>query len=321
MSLPEPFDIAQGKLREGEESKHMTKETSTMNTTNTKGIILAGGTATRLYPITKGVCKQLLPVYNKPMVYYPLSVLMLAGIKDILIISTPQALPQFKTLLGTGEDIGLRFAYAQQTSPRGLADALIIGSAFIDNSPVALILGDNIFFGHGLTDMLKKAASRKKGATIFGYYVKDPKRYGIVEFDKRGKAIFIDEKPKRPRSNWAVTGLYFYDNKAVEIAKGIKPSKRGELEITDVNNAYLKNGNLYVERLGRGYAWLDTGTYESLIDASVFIKTVEDRQSLKVACPEEIAYNMGYINRKQLAKLGKQINTSYGEYLQAIAKE
>lgn len=298
--------------------------TDPMNATNAKdakGIILAGGTATRLYPITKGVCKQLLPVYNKPMIYYPLSVLMLAGIRDILIISTPQALPNFKTLLGTGEHIGLCFSYAEQAQPHGLADALIIGEDFIDNNPVTLILGDNIFFGHGLTEMLKKAALRKEGATIFGYYVKDPQSYGVVEFDKSGKALLIEEKPQNPRSNWAVTGLYFYDNKAASIAKSIKPSKRGELEITDVNNTYLKRGNLYVERLGRGYAWLDTGTYESLIDASVFIKTVEDRQSLKVACPEEIAYNMGYIDRHQLEKLGKAINTSYGQYLQDIAKE
>jgi glucose-1-phosphate thymidylyltransferase len=285
-----------------------------------KGIILAGGTATRLFPITKVVSKQLLPVYDKPMIYYPLSVLMLAGIRDILIISTPQALPQFKELLGDGKSLGLKIGYAEQPTPRGLADAFIVGAPFIGNDSVALVLGDNIFFGQGLSKALA-AAQKKEGATVFGYYVKDPERYGVVEFDVNGRALSIEEKPKAPRSNWAVTGLYFYDNKVVEIARNVKPSLRGEIEITDINNEYLRQGKLHVERLGRGYAWLDTGTYESLIDASVFIKTVQDRQGLKVSCIEEIAYVMGYINKEQLAALGAGIKTSYGEYLQRLAEE
>lgn len=286
-----------------------------------KGIILAGGTATRLFPITKAVSKQLLPVYDKPMIYYPLSVLMLAGIREILVISTPQALPQFRELLGSGENWGLKISYAEQSAPRGLADAFVLGVPFIGQDSVALVLGDNIFFGHGLSDLLARAVARKEGATVFGYYVRDPERYGVVEFDAQGKALSIEEKPKTPRSSWAVTGLYFYDNKVVEIARGVKPSARGEIEITDINNEYLRLGKLQVERLGRGYAWLDTGTYESLIDASVFIKTVEERQGLKVACLEEIAYAMGYIDRQKLKALGQAIKTSYGEYLLKLAEE
>ncbi|MFH0753873.1 MAG: glucose-1-phosphate thymidylyltransferase RfbA [Candidatus Omnitrophota bacterium] len=286
-----------------------------------KGIILAGGTATRLFPITKGVSKQLLAVYDKPMIYYPLSILMLAGVRDVLIISTPQALPQFETLLGDGKEIGMNLVYAAQEKPRGLADAFIIGEKFIGTDKVALVLGDNIFFGHGLSEALANAAKRDTGATVFGYYVKDPERYGVVEFDTNGKALSIEEKPLKPRSKWAVTGLYFYDNRVVSIARNVKPSARGEIEITDINNAYLKEGTLNVERLGRGYAWLDTGTYESLIDASIFIKTVEERQGLKIACLEEIAYEMGYINKAQLIALGQSIKTSYGEYLLKIAEE
>ncbi|MEI8011422.1 MAG: glucose-1-phosphate thymidylyltransferase RfbA [Candidatus Omnitrophota bacterium] len=286
-----------------------------------KGIILAGGQATRLFPITRAVSKQLLPVYDKPMIYYPLSVLMLAGIRDILIISTPQALPQFEALFGDGASLGLCVRYAVQPKPRGLADAFIVGEDFIGTDKVALVLGDNIFFGHGLSEALDSAARQEAGATVFGYYVKDPQRYGVVEFDASGKALSIEEKPERPRSNWAVTGLYFYDNHVVEIAKNVKPSPRGEIEITDINNVYLRDGRLNVARLGRGYAWLDTGTYESLIDASVFIKTVEDRQGLKVACIEEIAYNKGYITQAQLMTLARDIKTSYGEYLQKVAEE
>jgi len=285
-----------------------------------KGIILAGGTATRLFPLTKAVSKQLLPVYDKPMIYYPLSVLMLAGIRDILIISTPQALPQFRELLGDGKSLGLKISYAEQPTPRGLADAFIVGASFIGNDSVALVLGDNIFFGDGFSQMLS-AAQKHDGATVFGYYVKDPERYGVVEFDANGRALSIEEKPKVPRSHWAVTGLYFYDNKVLEIARSVKPSARGEIEITDINNEYLRQGKLHVERLGRGYAWLDTGTYESLIDASVFIKTVQDRQGLKVACIEEIAYLRGYIDREKLIALGAGIKTSYGEYLQRLAEE
>ncbi len=285
-----------------------------------KGIILAGGTATRLFPITRAVSKQLLPVYDKPMIYYPLSVLMLTGIRDILIISTSQALPQFKDLFGDGSSVGLRISYAEQPKPRGLADAFILGADFIGQDSVALVLGDNIFFGHGLSEVLRRAADTKQGATVFGYYVKDPDRYGVVEFDAEGKAVSIEEKPKAPRSNWAVTGLYFYDNRVVDIARNVKPSARGEIEITDINNEYLRLRQLNVERLGRGYAWLDTGTYESLIDAAIFIKTIEERQGLKVACIEEIAYVMGYISKEQLLALGRAIKTSYGEYLQRLAE-
>jgi len=286
-----------------------------------KGIILAGGTATRLFPITRAVSKQLLPVYDKPMIYYPLSVLMLAGIRDILIISTPQALPQFKELFGDGSSLGLRMEYAQQDKPRGLADAFIVGASFIGGDSVALVLGDNIFYGYGLSEILGRAAALSRGATVFGYFVKDPERYGVVEFNAQGKALSIEEKPKAPRSHWAVTGLYFYDNQVLDIARNVKPSPRGEIEITDINNEYLRRGELNVERLGRGHAWLDTGTYESMIDAAVFIKTVQDRQGLKVACIEEIAYHAGYINKEQLQHLGAAIRTEYGEYLQKLAEE
>jgi glucose-1-phosphate thymidylyltransferase len=285
-----------------------------------KGIILAGGRATRLYPITKGVSKQLLPVYDKPMIYYPLSVLLLAGIKDILIISTKEVLVQFKRLFSSGEELGINIEYAEQDEPRGIAEALIIGSDFIGDSNVALILGDNIFFGHGISDILQEAATQTEGATVFGYYVKDPERYGVIEFDDNKKVVSIEEKPETPRSNWAITGMYIYDNHVVDIAKSIKPSGRGELEITDVNKAYLKEGLLKVKLLGRGYAWLDTGTYDSLIDASIFIKTIEERQGLKIGCVEEIAYSMGYISRDDLLNLAGQIKTSYGEYLKKIAE-
>jgi glucose-1-phosphate thymidylyltransferase len=286
-----------------------------------KGIILAGGKATRLFPITKAISKQLLPVYNKPMIYYPLSVLMLAGMRDILIISTPETLPQFKDLFGDGSPYGLRIEYAKQESPRGIAEAFLIGEKFIGKDSVSLILGDNIFFGHGLLEELWGAAEIEQGAVVFAYNVSDPKRYGVIEFDKDFNALSIEEKPANPRSSWAVTGLYFYDNSVVGIAKGLKPSARGELEITDVNKVYLKNKKLKVRAMGRGYAWLDTGTYDSLIDASMFIKTVEERQGLKIACIEEIAYNMGYITREGLAGLGRAIKTSYGDYLQKIAEE
>ena len=280
-----------------------------------KGIILAGGRATRLYPITKGLSKQLLPVYDKPMIYYPLSVLMLAGIRDVLLISTPGDLPRFKDLLGTGKDFGITISYASQPKPGGIAQAFLIGEDFIEDAPVCLILGDNIFFGHGLPDLLKEAKAQEAGATIFGYYVKEPSRYGVIEFDENNNVIAIEEKPQRPKSNYAVTGLYFYNNEVIGIAKGIRPSSRGELEITDLNNAYLKKGRLKVKLLGRGYAWLDTGTYDSLIEASMFIKTIEERQGLKIGCVEEIAYRCGYIDRAQLERLAKAINTSYGEYL------
>ena len=286
-----------------------------------KGIILAGGKATRLYPITKGVSKQLLPVYNKPMIYYPLSVLMLSGIRDILIISTPETLPQLISLFGDGGAYGLRIEYVKQDEPRGIAEAFILGEKFIAKDSVCLILGDNIFFGHGLSQEVRKASRTKEGAVLFAYNVSDPERYGVVEFDKDFNALSIEEKPARPRSSWAVTGLYFYDNSVVRVARALKPSKRGELEITDVNKVYLKNKKLKVRALGRGYAWLDTGTYDSLIDASMFIKTVEERQGLKIACIEEIAYTMGYITREELAGLGRAIKTSYGDYLQKIAEE
>lgn len=286
-----------------------------------KGIILAGGKATRLYPITKGVCKQMLPVYDKPLVYYPLSSLMLAGIRDVLIISTPKDTPRFKDLLGNGSDLGIRLSYAVQKEPRGIAESFIVGEKFIGNDSVCLILGDNIFYGDNLADLLKDAASLTNGAIVFGYYVKDPARYGVVEFDSCGNVKSIEEKPGAPRSNYAVCGIYFYDNNVVSVARKLKPSRRGELEITDVNNAYLKNGELKVKLLGRGYAWLDTGTHDALIEASMFIKTVEDRQGLKIGCIDEVAYRMGYIDKKQLLALAKKINTDYGNYLRRICED
>ncbi|MCK9433033.1 MAG: glucose-1-phosphate thymidylyltransferase RfbA [Candidatus Omnitrophica bacterium] len=283
-----------------------------------KGIILAGGKATRLYPITRGVCKQLLPVYDKPMIYYPLSVLMLAGIREIMIISSPKDIQRFNDLLGDGRDLGVRFVYAVQPEPEGIAQSFIIAEDFIAKDSVCLILGDNIFYGYDLERLLRDCRGIKSGAAVFGYHVKDPGRYGVLEFDAKCRVFSISEKPKKPRSNWAVAGLYFYDNKVVGIAKGIKPSARGELEITAVNNEYIKKGKLKVHFLGRGYAWLDTGTCESLIDASVFIKTIEDRQGLKIGCIEETAYRMGYIDKRQLLKLAGRIPTAYGEYLTGL---
>ena len=288
---------------------------------NRKGIVLAGGKATRLYPLTTVVSKQLLPVYNKPMIYYPLSVLMLAGIKDILIISTPEALPSFKNLFEDGSKLGINITYKEQKKPAGLAQAFIIGEDFIGKDNVSLVLGDNIFYGHGLSDILQKVYYQEQGATIFAYLVEDPNRYGIVEFDEDKKPISIVEKPQNPKSNWAITGLYFYDNSVIEIAKNIKPSKRGELEITDVNNEYLKQNLLSIEFFGRGFTWLDAGTYNSLLDSSMFIRTIEERQGIMVSCLEEIAYRKGFITKEQLIKISRDFNSDYRKYLEKIAKE
>ena len=286
-----------------------------------KGIILAGGSGTRLYPLTKAISKQIMPVYDKPMIYYPLSTLMLAGIREVLIISTPRDLPVFQELFGTGEQLGLKMSYAVQEQPRGLADAFIIGEEFIGDDNVALVLGDNIFYGQSFSKVLRAAAEREKGATIFGYYVRDPRQYGVVDFDENGKALSIEEKPEHPKSNFAVPGLYFYDNSVVEIAKNVKPSARGEIEITSVNNEYLRRGDLHVETLGRGFAWLDTGNHDDLLKAANFISAVQKRQGLYISCIEEIAYKRGFISKEQLIELAQPLlKTAYGKYLIEVAE-
>lgn len=286
-----------------------------------KGIVLAGGSGTRLYPITMGVSKQLLPIYDKPMIYYPVSVLMLAGIREILIISTPDDLPSYKKLLGTGEQFGVKFSYVEQPSPDGLAQAFILGEEFIGDDSVCLVLGDNIFHGHSFSESLKKASAQQSGATVFGYLVNDPERFGVVEFDNDGKAISLEEKPEKPKSNYAVTGLYFYDNQVVEIAKNVEPSERGELEITAVNNVYLSQEQLHVEKLGRGFAWLDTGTHDSLLEASSYVQTIEHRQGLKVACLEEIGWRNGWLSDDELRQQGELLKkTQYGQYILSLLK-
>lgn len=287
-----------------------------------KGIILAGGSGTRLYPVTKAISKQITPIYDKPMIYYPLSVLMLAGIKEILVISTPRDVKVFEELLGTGKDFGLNISYAVQYAPNGLAEAFLIGEEFIGNDACALVLGDNIFYGHGFTGMLKEAVTKKEGATVFGYYVNNPQDFGVVEFDESGKAISLEEKPKNPKSNYAIPGLYFYDNTVVEKAKQVKPSARGELEITTLNEMYLRENKLNVVNLGRGMAWLDTGTHEALLEASNFVKTIQSRQGIMVACPEEIAYRNGWISKEKVKELAKPLlKSEYGKYLEELIKE
>jgi len=307
------------------EQKSQTSKPLILQPSKIKGIVLAGGAGTRLYPSTMVVSKQLLPIYDKPMIYYPISVLMLAGIKEILIISTPQDLPNFKKLLGTGEQFGVSFSYAEQSKPEGLAQAFVLGEEFIENDDVCLILGDNIFFGSGFSDTLKnvvKNLQTKGGATVFGYNVKDPQRFGVVEFDRNAKAVSIEEKPNKPKSNYAITGLYFYDNKVIEYAKKLKPSKRNELEITDLNNIYLKNNNLNVEILGRGFAWLDTGTHASLLQASQYVQTIEENQGVKIACLEEVAYRMGFLTKEDLKKqVQKYKNNEYYEYVKKNIKD